>query len=117
MKTKTSASILQIIAILLVLGLGIFLVDVDKLILPDDVSLSDEMQNRTLFYFEGLGTGEWVDLTIAVSMGEPVDLVIMDSSFGLPSFSEALVGLLPPGVLLGHAEMTVYTAASFGTGK
>jgi hypothetical protein len=91
--------------------------DKAKLILPEGVSASDMLQNRTLFYFEGLGREETIDVVLKVDIGEPVDLIVIDSSFGLPSFSSSILDLLPSGILPGHTETTVYTAVSLGDGR
>lgn len=88
-----------------------------KLILPEGVSLSDVMRSRTLFYFEGLGAGEVIDVVFEVIVGEPVNLIVLDSSFGLPESSQALLDALPLSIQLGHAETTVCTAVSFENSK
>lgn len=48
---------------------------------------------------------------------EPVDLIIMNSSLGLPSSSESRLDLFPRGTLAGRSETTVYITVSLGNGK
>ncbi|HSF80561.1 MAG TPA: M28 family peptidase [Anaerolineales bacterium] len=91
--------------------------DQEKITLPDGVANSDLWMNRTLFYFEGLEVGAEINVVAELSASAPFDLTIIDSSFGLPAFSESLLSSLPAGALMDHTETTVYTKASLGNGK